>query len=718
MKPEEIHGTITFQNFLSWYLKYAKFVHEASEENRRSLDRDEDLIETLDCVLHVVSGPAGAKTIIIPLNSSVVTVEGEVFTISLDSYIPGEHGMHCDLSVDGKQRLRVTNTSSSVSETWITVDGTPLDPTRSLQLHEDSLIKICGEDGSDADIIAEIAARGMYHPQGGHTSGKHEFRIPTRKELEIIFMDALEAQEAKAAVLANAFSEVKANHSVLEWGVFQKIIATHPDIFGPNWHYKAAASAYVRFRVKCREAGLDSSAPPIGSVANMLLEGQDAVGCRLEIFWEDGQSKKSALDLQPFLIFAKLTTHDTLESKETSNVERHSLFGENRKNKKGHWHSGVVDLFDSKTKKYHFTYDDDMDEWWYDLSQVKHRFKGFGVIQKLAGQHALAEQFAAFASIAFSVALQRRHYHQRLDSARQRHHAREQLKNTHGLARLEINNKNGSQGSRSQQVLEESERSADIHHSDKVVATIVTIMYLLYPNLCAAAFSLAACQPIGNSNASYVQADLEVQCFGKLHLVWFLLLCLPALLVLVAGIPLFTLALLRRYRYKMHHRRTRFRYGILVIGYKEEAYYWELAIAARKLITAAIGVYMLRADPSMQALSSEILVVTALVLHLTVVPYHEVTPTHNTLQNAETMALTVSFVTLVCGIALTESNVKYGTFYTFVIVSTNCLFLGCGLWWYFVLMRMDLENMIEKLNELHFCSNSVLKCLSHLFPVS
>ena len=46
------------------------------------------------------------------------------------------------------------------------------------------------------------------------------------------------------------------------------------------------------------------------------------------------------------------------------------------------------------------------DEWWYDLKQVRHRFKGYGVIQQLAEKHAKAHQFAAFASIAFSVALQ------------------------------------------------------------------------------------------------------------------------------------------------------------------------------------------------------------------------------------------------------------------------------------------------------------------------
>ena len=94
-----------------------------------------------------------------------------------------------------------------------------------------------------------------------------------------------------------------------------------------------------------------------GSLQDMVLEGQNAVGCRLEIFWNDGQSRKSDLDLQPYLIFAKLTTKETTATRETKSVERHELFQENRI-KKGSWYSGVVDLYNPKTKKYHFTYDD------------------------------------------------------------------------------------------------------------------------------------------------------------------------------------------------------------------------------------------------------------------------------------------------------------------------------------------------------------------------
>ena len=266
--------------------------------------------------------------------------------------------MNCELIFNSStKKCAVRNISQSVSEAWMTVDGTPLMPGKEDILHNDSLIKICASDGTETDIIAEVSEHGMYHEQDGSKHKYHEqFRIPSRKEMEIIFTDAIDAQEAKAAVVQNAFSEIKAIHSVLEWTTFRSIIKSHPDIFGPNWPYKSVAAAYVRFRLKCREAGLDATIP-LGSLQDMVLEGQNAVGCRLEIFWNDGQSRKSDLDLQPYLIFAKLTTKETTATRETKSVERHELFQENRI-KKGSWYSGVVDLYNPKTKKYHFTYDD------------------------------------------------------------------------------------------------------------------------------------------------------------------------------------------------------------------------------------------------------------------------------------------------------------------------------------------------------------------------
>ena len=103
--------------------------------------------------------------------------------------------------------------------------------------------------------------------------------------------------------------------------------------------------------------------------------------------------------------------------------------------------------------------------------------------------------------------------------------------------------------------------------------------------------------------------------------------------------------------------------------------------------------------------------------YLTLTPYEEVTPKHNTLQVAETMALTASFVTLAAGIALTEStDVVFGALYTTAIITVNVLFMLKGVWWYFVLLRMDLENIVEKAKKLHWFSFTALKFLALVVP--
>ena len=76
--------------------------------------------------------------------------------LSFDDQLKGDHGMNCELIFNSStKKCAVRNISQSVSEAWMTVDGTPLMPGKEDILHNDSLIKICASDGTETDIIAE-----------------------------------------------------------------------------------------------------------------------------------------------------------------------------------------------------------------------------------------------------------------------------------------------------------------------------------------------------------------------------------------------------------------------------------------------------------------------------------------------------------------------------------------------------------------------------------
>ena len=707
MKPQKSDGAVTFENFLKWYMKYAHYVHNHAEQSHKQLDQDMDFNEKVDAVLHFMSGRIGASTVSVPIKMNR-NQNNDQFRIPLGAHVEGADHVDILFKLRPSRKVIVKHLKCELGSRSVKLEGIQINPGEKRELPPDMMLNVFTSKSGATNLLVDIVEQGtyLYHPPSSHDRD-HSFAVPTRKELETIFCDCLDAQEALEAVRMHKFGESSSRKQrVLDWKSFRRLFDGHPEIFGPNWPKKQVAAAYVRFRLLCRTAGLDATAPQVigkvkhGSLKNMTLNGADAIGCRMEIFWEAGHSRQPTLDLQPYLIFGRNTGRNgQFRGDEGPNEVDGKFMKTQEKRNGGQWYAGVIDLYDPETGKHHFTYDD-KSEWWYDLKCVQHRFKSFAPEKVLDPDAIRLEQFSAFATLAFSISLQRRHHYQRLNRARVRHEERAALsRNGHGT-----NN--------------DAEKIADVvNHFDKAVATTVTVLYLLYPTLCSSVFSMTACQSVGKG--LFLQLDMEVECFVGAHLSWFLLLFVPAIVVFVIGLPLVGFIILRHNRYQMSSYRVRVRYGILTVGYREDAYYWELLVTGRKVAAAAITVYMLRFDSSIQALSSELVVTAALVIHLSFVPYQEVTPQHDTLNVTETLALTTSFVTLAAGIALSESEDEtFMHLYTATIFGVNSVFILWGAYIFFVLTRMDLENLIEQdVNAKNkYLSNHVLKCLARITP--
>ena len=179
---------------------------------------------------------------------------------------------------------------------------------------------------------------------------------------------------------------------------------------------------------------------------------------------------------------------------------------------------------------------------------------------------------------------------------------------------------------------------------DKFIATLVTLLYLLYPTIIKATYQLVACQRVGSNH--YLQMDLNVQCYGSNHLKWILNLFVPSFLGFVVGLPFCTLMILIPRRHHLYERKTRFRFGILHSGYTEKAFYWETIIAARKSAVISVSVFMTGAGPETQALCGMMIVMICTVLHLIYRPFAPVVEgKHDTLFLTEFCGLLVAFVT-------------------------------------------------------------------------
>ena len=176
---------------------------------------------------------------------------------------------------------------------------------------------------------------------------------------------------------------------------------------------------------------------------------------------------------------------------------------------------------------------------------------------------------------------------------------------------------------------------------DKFVATMVTMLYLLYPTVTKSTFQLVACQQVGGR--SYLQMDLDIPCFEEVHMRWVMNLFLPAAFLGVFGLPFMTLVALVPRRHSLHDRWTRFRFGVLYTGYTDGCFYWETVIAARKAFVIMVSVFMTTAGAEAQALCCMMIVMGGTVFHLLFRPMQKVTEEHNTLFWTEFWGLQVAF---------------------------------------------------------------------------
>ena len=159
---------------------------------------------------------------------------------------------------------------------------------------------------------------------------------------------------------------------------------------------------------------------------------------------------------------------------------------------------------------------------------------------------------------------------------------------------------------------------------------------------------MLACERVGE--AFWLAADLQEPCVRGRHLILLFLLGIPQILVYVLGLPVGAFLLLRRQRNSLRDPRVQYRWGLLYAGYRPGVYWWEITIVIRKVALVVVGgVFGSRLGPDMQVYMALALVVIFIILHLAVMPYEEITRSHEFLHWLELGSLLMCWFTLYCG---------------------------------------------------------------------
>ena len=98
---------------------------------------------------------------------------------------------------------------------------------------------------------------------------------------------------------------------------------------------------------------------------------------------------------------------------------------------------------------------------------------------------------------------------------------------------------------------QQQRRRRQLTLSQKISASMVALLYLVWPGLCSATFSLFACRSLcGETARTRLRADLDEFCFEGRHAAFAFGMGLPMLLLYVVGLPVGALLMVRRLRWR------------------------------------------------------------------------------------------------------------------------------------------------------------------------
>eukprot|EP00347_Sterkiella_histriomuscorum_P009503 403340963 len=178
---------------------------------------------------------------------------------------------------------------------------------------------------------------------------------------------------------------------------------------------------------------------------------------------------------------------------------------------------------------------------------------------------------------------------------------------------------------------------------NKIVSTVVILLFLVHPNIVQYMFSNFKCIDIDGENR--IIDDLEVVCWNTTHKILSYFIALPCIIVWGLGIPFFALVLLMRYRKRLESIEIKQKLGFLYRGYRQEYHFWEIVIMYRKIVLIFVSVFLSNYGVVAQALIVFIILILFLTLNLKAQPFSTIE-----LNDLETLSLISSLITIYCGL--------------------------------------------------------------------
>jgi len=158
---------------------------------------------------------------------------------------------------------------------------------------------------------------------------------------------------------------------------------------------------------------------------------------------------------------------------------------------------------------------------------------------------------------------------------------------------------------------------------NKVITTIVVILFNMQPSVIKTSFGLFQCSNIYRYDTSlnYLALDYDVKCWEGDHKFWTLGLAVPSLVLWIVILPSILIYLLRSNQKILHTAKVARKYSFIYNGYSNNKFYWEFIIMIRKIVLICVIIFAGMHSTNLQLYMSLIAILVAYMLHSINNPY-------------------------------------------------------------------------------------------------
>jgi predicted outer membrane repeat protein len=202
--------------------------------------------------------------------------------------------------------------------------------------------------------------------------------------------------------------------------------------------------------------------------------------------------------------------------------------------------------------------------------------------------------------------------------------------------------------------------------------TLIVSLFLVQSSLTKETLAMFDCVEV-EGGQMYINEALEVNCNEEPYSTWAKSAGTMSMTLYVIGIPLGAFFILFKNRKFFHDHQVLSRYGFLLNGYNvKTAWFWEVVIMGRKIITAIVAIFFARYGPIVQCQLAVLVILACISMHMTYHPYE-----FKALHNLELNGLISSFFTFYFGMYFLDENLSLETrfFVAVLVIALNVAFL-------------------------------------------